>query len=359
MPSTITTFNTFVAGTKARASEVNTNFSNFRGDFVPINEATASASNNTHYLGAPDHYWAGLYTSQISLGYLTTTAIPVMSGDAAATGGAYDFKLGGVTKAYVGASGMTNASLENSARTIIVNELQYTTVAYDWTVPLGHTQLPVEGYGGGGGGGGGAKVVGATAPGGSGGNGAFPFLATLSVTPGEILSIVVGAPGTPGAAGSAGGGGGFAGNGGSSIIYRAGTPIFIAYGGLGGQGGSGPNITTAGAYIYQFHGGAGNVVGAAGSTAAGSPSHRQIFGGSLGTGPGNAGGGAGGGSSYGIGGAGSIGTTTGQPGRGGQGTLGGGGGGGAGQNTATGAQLGGYGGTGGAGLILIYTTKLT
>lgn len=61
MPSTITSFTTFVAGTKARATEVNANFSNFRGDLIPVNADTASSSDNTHNLGLSSHQWKDFY----------------------------------------------------------------------------------------------------------------------------------------------------------------------------------------------------------------------------------------------------------------------------------------------------------
>jgi len=61
MPNTTTGFNTFGAGTKARATEVNQNFSNFRGDIIPINESTVTASDGVHNLGGPDHEWLNIY----------------------------------------------------------------------------------------------------------------------------------------------------------------------------------------------------------------------------------------------------------------------------------------------------------
>lgn len=73
MPTTITSFVTFIPGTKAKATEVNTNFSNFRGDFLPINTDTASASNRSHDLGSTDHYWTQCYVQAHTIG-ITTTA---------------------------------------------------------------------------------------------------------------------------------------------------------------------------------------------------------------------------------------------------------------------------------------------
>lgn len=61
MADTVTSYNTFVAGTKARASQVNTNFSNHRGTNIPINTDTATGSDNTHDLGTTDHRWRRAY----------------------------------------------------------------------------------------------------------------------------------------------------------------------------------------------------------------------------------------------------------------------------------------------------------
>lgn len=59
--STVTAFYTFVAGTRAKSSEVNTNFSNFRGHLLPINSDTQTASNETHDLGSSEHQWRNIY----------------------------------------------------------------------------------------------------------------------------------------------------------------------------------------------------------------------------------------------------------------------------------------------------------
>ena len=69
MPSsaTITAFNVFTAGTKARASEVNTNFSNFRGHILPVDPNTSTSSDKTYALGAIDHFWSSIYTQQVAL----------------------------------------------------------------------------------------------------------------------------------------------------------------------------------------------------------------------------------------------------------------------------------------------------
>ena len=66
MPSsaTITAFVTMVAGTKARANHVNTNFSNYRGHILPIDPNTIASAHNTYKLGAPDAEWVTAYLHQ-------------------------------------------------------------------------------------------------------------------------------------------------------------------------------------------------------------------------------------------------------------------------------------------------------
>jgi hypothetical protein len=97
MPSTITTYYTFSAGTKARSSQVNTNFSNYRGDLLPVNEATVSASDMTHYLGGSDHRWLGLYAGSINLKGATTTAHTIFQPQTSVTTGAAELMFGSVT----------------------------------------------------------------------------------------------------------------------------------------------------------------------------------------------------------------------------------------------------------------------
>jgi len=64
MPNTITGYTTFTPGTKAKSAEVNENFSNHRGDLIPINTDTATASDDTHYLGTEEHRYKRIYTAE-------------------------------------------------------------------------------------------------------------------------------------------------------------------------------------------------------------------------------------------------------------------------------------------------------
>lgn len=82
MPSsaTITSFTTFVANTKARASEVNTNFSNFRGHVLPIDPNTVAAADNTYALGSEEYRWSTVYANTVSLGLTTAPYTIGMTG---------------------------------------------------------------------------------------------------------------------------------------------------------------------------------------------------------------------------------------------------------------------------------------
>lgn len=113
MPSTITSFITFVANTKARASQVNTNFSNFRGTRLPINSDTISASNQIHDLGSDEHRWNKLFAVQVDFDVATTTATTLVQGQAFTAGG-LEVLISGNTVAAIGPSGIQRGSLEQN-----------------------------------------------------------------------------------------------------------------------------------------------------------------------------------------------------------------------------------------------------
>jgi hypothetical protein len=66
--TTITAFYTFTANTKARASEINNNFSNFRGHLIPIDPNTQTASDNSYDLGSASWRWKDIYFAGSSYG---------------------------------------------------------------------------------------------------------------------------------------------------------------------------------------------------------------------------------------------------------------------------------------------------
>jgi hypothetical protein len=132
----------------------------------------------------------------------------------------------------------------------------YTGSNQSWTVPAGVTEITVKAWGAGGGGGG----VGGWHEGFRGGAGGFTT-ARMSVTPGEVLTVMVGQGGEyrfpNGQSANYGGGGGNASNsdnqygasgGGRSAIRRSTTDIVTAGGGGGGgsRANSGPAGSNAG-----------------------------------------------------------------------------------------------------------------
>ena len=216
------------------------------------------------------------------------------------------------------ASNITNIAVE-------CETLSYTTPgSYNWTVPAGVTSLQIVAIGGGGGGSGALSIDGSGSAGGSG----AMVTATLSVTPGQLIALVVGGGGTAGANfpnGLCGVGGG---GGGASSLDVGNADQVIAGGGGGGGGscggvgltggfGGGPGgAGGAGAGIYGGNGGSGGIGGAA-----------ALYGGAAGgNGSGGAGGNGGANGPY-PGGAGGIGGLGGGAGANGSYEGGGGGGG--------------------------------
>lgn len=268
------------------------------------------------------------------------------------------------------------------------NEVGYSTIAvgqssfitpgtYSWTVPTGVDTISVVTVGGGGGGGG----AGGSAGKGGGGGGALAYVNSISVTPGETLTVGVGTSGQPGivptSTASAGGnsyvkrgaislveaGGGQKGN--DTILDGnnnggAGGTVIVGTGGTGGTGGAGNNGFSGGgggAGGYSGNGGNGggnggnpgsNGIGGAGG-GGGSDSAFSNGGGGvgiLGQGASGAGGPIGGNGNGGSGGQ--NGSTTGTAGSilVGGGKYGGGGGGGADSSNR-------YGNVGGVGAVRI------
>lgn len=79
MPSsaTITSFYSFTALTTTRSSEVNTNFSTFRGHLLPVDPSTATAATTMTYdLGASDHAWRNVYAKGLHIYGDTVGATP-------------------------------------------------------------------------------------------------------------------------------------------------------------------------------------------------------------------------------------------------------------------------------------------
>lgn len=98
MPSTatITSFYSFTANTKARASQVNGNFDVFRGHFLPIDPNTQTASHNTYDLGSTEYRWRAGYFRGVDLTSNTTTGNAVqLRGETSGSNGAFVVDIGG------------------------------------------------------------------------------------------------------------------------------------------------------------------------------------------------------------------------------------------------------------------------
>ena len=100
-----------------------------------------------------------------------------------------------------------------------------TAGTYTFTVPAGVTEVSAVCIGGGGGGGGNNGVSG---PGASGGGAGGLAYGTFTVTPGESLTVIVGAGGSAGTGSSSGGSGNM------STIRRSASQLLFAMGGNGG-----------------------------------------------------------------------------------------------------------------------------
>ncbi len=385
MPSTVTSYYTFTAGTKARSSQVNVNFSNYRGDLLPINENTASASDMTHYMGQADHRWAFGFMGNLDLKSSTTGAGLVLRGDIADTAGAFLFQINSTTVGKVKATGIDGTYLipgsvgDTQLTTTVrcLNSVDF-TAAGAWTVPAGifNIQVLMCGSGGGGGGGGGASGA-FNGGGGGGGAGSIPMICNLAVTPAEVLSITAGLQANGGGPGTDAGAAGTTGTAGNlSKISRAGTILMKVAGGAAGSPG-----VWGGGTKFGGDGGGGAVGGTAGANGVTGGALIAFYGGIYGGGGGGGGGDTGDGgngadSAYGIGGTGGSVNNAGMGGGGGAGfgdggngansnggngasgaQYGGGGGGGGGNDHAGGHVNGGSGGAGASGLVRIFYVK--
>lgn len=115
MPSTatITAFYSFVANTKARATQVNNNFDVFRGHILPVSAVTQTASDGLYDLGSNEYRWRNLYTTG-----LDSTA-----------GASYDFKINGSTIGSIKALGYQGLSYNARGQTTTAAREQFAVSA--------------------------------------------------------------------------------------------------------------------------------------------------------------------------------------------------------------------------------------
>ena len=225
-----------------------------------------------------------------------------------------------------------NLEVQTSATLTAQSTVYSAAGSNSFVVPPGVTSITVKTWGGGGG-----RGRDSNAAGGTGGGGGFAQ-GTITVTPGETLTIEVGSGGSAGLAATNGGYGG-----GYSAAERS-TAYLIQAGG-GGGGGGGSSLDSTG------FGGTGGPGGGASGTAGGNGAGSATVGGGGGGGNGSGGtaGGAGTGGTAGTAGVANAGGNGGATGTGGAGGTGGGGSGSAVASTSGGGGGGGgrFGGGGG------------
>ncbi len=87
--ATITSFYTFVKNSRARASNVNSNFDTLRGHLISIDPNTSSASFSKEYdLGSTEYRFRTAYLNKLNLSLTTTSDLTLEC----STSGTYDFK---------------------------------------------------------------------------------------------------------------------------------------------------------------------------------------------------------------------------------------------------------------------------
>lgn len=128
-----------------------------------------------------------------------------------------------------------------------------------FTVPLGISTISVSLYGARGGKGGNVSWNYGSASGGSGGYGALVTQNTLSVTPGEVLTVSGGVSGTVGSnyTGTVSGGTGGAGGTGTQILLKRGATTLMSANGGGGGSGARCGYTGGAENPYTYAGGPG------------------------------------------------------------------------------------------------------
>ena len=134
MPETITAYYSFTANTRAKAAEVTTNFSNYRGTYLPIRTDTATAADDTYSLGNDSYRFTSVYCRSVDLRTSTTTASLVFSGVTTATTGAFQWTIEGVTVGVMTTQGLNGSLIKPSSVTAGSILLNYTMTGYLGTI---------------------------------------------------------------------------------------------------------------------------------------------------------------------------------------------------------------------------------
>src|SRR5690606_17703714 len=114
--ATITSFYTFQGNTRARAAQVNNNFSIFRGHIVPVDPNTAAAADITYDLGSSEYAWRTGYFRAIDLrGDSSTGEVITINNNISIqedSNGDLSFVVGGETSTSIGQFGVAAYGVE-------------------------------------------------------------------------------------------------------------------------------------------------------------------------------------------------------------------------------------------------------
>ena len=182
--------------------------------------------------------------------YLTTTAVNGYNTGSLSASTTYSFAI----FSYITINGTSywcaTSRTASKATASYTGTILTKTATENWTVPTGWRTIQVFGVGGGGGGGGNAQLSR-----GGGGGGYTKTSGNLSVTPGQVYKVTIGAGGSAGNGGNGGGGGTT-----TLVLNSNGSTVFTVNGGQGGQTTAGKSSTTT----SQSGGNGGSGGGAAG-----------------------------------------------------------------------------------------------
>lgn len=132
--STITAFYSFTANSRARASQVNANFSIFRGHILPVDPNTQTAVNNTYDLGSTEYRWRTGYFKTLDFDRSGANTITV-SADANTSAAELVFSMGGVEKARINTNGLFSPLAEagtisaSAGRLALGNTIGFSTIS--------------------------------------------------------------------------------------------------------------------------------------------------------------------------------------------------------------------------------------
>jgi len=142
MPSTIPSFFTFSPNTPARAHQVNTNFSSYRGTVLPIDPNAGQAITDTYDLGTSEHFWDVGYFNSVDLKGSTTTNNATIYVDTSLTAATLKINIGDSISRGVIVNGIHGGTWRGGAVALETTALTSTFLT------LGGMSISITSYGG-------------------------------------------------------------------------------------------------------------------------------------------------------------------------------------------------------------------